>query len=90
MTVFYIYPINHYNYNIGIYGSTNDVLNKFVKNLKKKYKKINFTYLFSPPFRDLSSEEIKNIQKKINKSNINILFVASFCQPPGKSVLMSP
>ena len=67
---------NHYNYNIGIYGSTNDGLKKFFNNFKKKYKKINFTYLFSPPFRNLSSEEIKNIQKKINKSNINILFVA--------------
>ena len=67
---------NHYNYNIGIYGSTNDVLNKFVKNLKKKYKKIKFTYLFSPPFRNLTLNEIKDIQTKINKSNIDILFVA--------------
>ena len=67
---------NHYNYNIGVYGSTNDVLNKFVKNLKKKYKKIKFTYLFSPPFRKLTLNEIKDIQTKINKSNIDILFVA--------------
>lgn len=67
---------NKKDYRIGIYGSTTEVQKKFIKNIKKKYKNIKFTYLFSPPFRKLSIKEIKNIQKEINKSKVDILFVA--------------
>jgi N-acetylglucosaminyldiphosphoundecaprenol N-acetyl-beta-D-mannosaminyltransferase len=63
-------------YKIGIYGSTEDVQQDFINNIKKKYKNIKFTYLFSPPFRKLSLKEEKNIHKEINKSKIDILFVA--------------
>ena len=63
-------------YKIGIYGSTEDVQQDFIKNIKKKYKNIKFTYLFSPPFRKLSLKEVKNIHKEINKSKVDILFVA--------------
>jgi N-acetylglucosaminyldiphosphoundecaprenol N-acetyl-beta-D-mannosaminyltransferase len=68
--------VNNKNYKIGIYGSTAVVQKKFIKNIKKKYKNIKFTYLFSPPFRKLSLKEVKNIQKEINKSKVDILFVA--------------
>jgi len=61
---------------IGIYGSTKDVQRNFIKNIKKKYKNIKFTYLFSPPFRKLNPKEVKNIHKEINKSKLDILFVA--------------
>jgi N-acetylglucosaminyldiphosphoundecaprenol N-acetyl-beta-D-mannosaminyltransferase len=67
---------NKKKYKIGIYGSTDDVQQKFIKNIKKKYKKIKFTYLFSPPFRKLSLKETNNICKEINKSRVDILFVA--------------
>ena len=67
---------NKKKYKIGIYGSTEDVQRDFIKNIKKKYNNIKFTYLFSPPFRKLRVEEKKNIQKKINKSKVDILFVA--------------
>jgi len=67
---------NKKKYKIGIYGSTEDVQRDFVKNIKKKYKNIKFTYLFSPPFRKLSIKEVKKIHKEINKSKIDILFVA--------------
>ncbi len=67
---------NKKNYNIGIYGSTNSVQKKFVKNIKKKYKKIKFTYLFSPPFKNLNNREKRKIQIEINKSKVDILFVA--------------
>ena len=67
---------NKKDYKIGIYGSTDNVQRKFIKNIKKKYKNIKFTYLFSPPFRKLSIKEKKNIQKKINKLQVDILFVA--------------
>jgi N-acetylglucosaminyldiphosphoundecaprenol N-acetyl-beta-D-mannosaminyltransferase len=67
---------NKKKYKIGIYGSTEDVQRDFIKNIKKKYKNIKFTYLFSPPFRKLSLKEVKNIHKEINKSKVDILFVA--------------
>ena len=67
---------NKKNYKIGIYGSTENVQQDFIKNIKKKYKNIKFNYLFSPPFRKLSLKEVKNIHKQINKSKIDILFVA--------------
>ena len=67
---------NKKKYKIGIYGSTDDVQQKFIKKIKKKYKKIKFTYLFSPPFRKLSFKEINDIRKKINKSKVDVLFVA--------------
>lgn len=67
---------NEKGYKIGIYGSTTNVQRKFINNIKKKYKKIRFTYLFSPPFRKLNNKEINKIQKEINKSKIDILFVA--------------
>ena len=64
------------NYSIGILGSSTSVQYKFIKNIKKKYIKIKFKYLYSPPFRKLSIKEKNTIQKKINKSKIDILFVA--------------
>ena len=67
---------NKKKYGIGIYGSTDNVQQDFIKNIKKKYKNIKFTYLFSPPFRKLTLKEVKNIHKEINKSNLDILFVA--------------
>ncbi len=67
---------NKKRYKIGIYGSTEYVQRDFIKNIKKKYKNIKFTYLFSPPFRKLSIKEVKKIHKEINKSKIDILFVA--------------
>jgi len=68
--------VNKKKYKIGIYGSTDYVQKDFIKNMKKKYTKIKFTYLFSPPFRKLSLKEVKNIHKEINKSKVDILFVA--------------
>jgi N-acetylglucosaminyldiphosphoundecaprenol N-acetyl-beta-D-mannosaminyltransferase len=67
---------NKKKYKIGIYGSTEDVQRDFIKNIKKEYNNIKFTYLFSPPFRKLSLKEVKNIHKEINKSKVDILFIA--------------
>lgn len=67
---------NKKDYKIGVYGSTEDVQRDFIKNIKKKYNNIKFTYLFSPPFRKLRVKEKKDIQKKINKAKVDILFVA--------------
>ena len=67
---------NKKNLSLGIYGSTDIVQKKFITKIKKKYKKIKFKYLYSPPFRKISNIEKNKICKSINKSKIDILFVA--------------
>ena len=67
---------NKKNLSLGIYGSTDIVQKKFITKIKKKYKKIKFKYLYSPPFRKISNIEKNKICNSINKSKIDILFVA--------------
>tara|TARA_B100000925_G_C21871639_1_gene414516 strand:- start:64 stop:813 length:750 start_codon:yes stop_codon:yes gene_type:complete len=64
---------------IGFYGSTNENLKKIKLNLKKKYKKLQIEYIFSPPFRILTKFEDKKIVSKINDSKVDILFVCLGC-----------
>jgi N-acetylglucosaminyldiphosphoundecaprenol N-acetyl-beta-D-mannosaminyltransferase len=64
---------------LGFYGSTNDNLKKIKFNLKKKYKKLQIKYIYSPPFRTLNKLEDKEIISKINKSKVDILFVCLGC-----------
>ena len=67
------------NITIGFYGSTKQNLNIIKNKLNKNYKNLKINYLFSPPFRNLRSNEEINIIKNINKSKINILFVFLGC-----------
>tara|TARA_B100001057_G_scaffold7160_1_gene6539 strand:+ start:11016 stop:11765 length:750 start_codon:yes stop_codon:yes gene_type:complete len=64
---------------IGFYGSTNENLKKIKLNLKKKYKRIQIKYIYSPPFRTLGKLEDKEIISKINMSKVDILFVCLGC-----------
>ena len=70
---------NNKKINIGFYGSTDENLKKLKKNLKKKYKKLNIKYIYSPPFRTLSKLEDRKIVNEINKSKIDILFICLGC-----------
>lgn len=70
---------NKKNIYIGFYGSTNKNLNEIKKKLKKKYKKLQIRYSYSPPFRKLKQFESKKIIKEINKSKVNILFICLGC-----------
>lgn len=65
--------------NIGFYGSTNENLRKIEINLKKKYKKLQINYSYSPPFRKLKKKENKKIISSINKSKVDLLFVFLGC-----------
>tara|TARA_Y100000389_G_scaffold155442_1_gene156125 strand:- start:488 stop:1255 length:768 start_codon:yes stop_codon:yes gene_type:complete len=64
---------------IGFYGTTEKNLNIIHKKLKKKYKNINISYKFSPPFKRLSKKEDHKIINDINKSKVDILFVCLGC-----------
>ena len=70
---------NKKNIKIGFYGSTNKNLKKIQFNLKKKYKKLQIKYSYSPPFRKLKLLESKKIIKEINKFKLDILFVCLGC-----------
>ena len=70
---------NKKNIKIGFYGSTNKNLKKIQFNLKKKYKKLQIKYSYSPPFRKLKPLESKKIIKEINKFKLDILFICLGC-----------
>lgn len=67
------------NIRIGFYGSTNENLRKVKLNLRKKYKKLQIKYSYSPPFRKLNKQENKKIIQSINKSKVDVLFVFLGC-----------
>ena len=67
------------NFKIGIYGSTLSTQKNFIKELKKKYKKLKIVYQYSPPFKKLYQKELNLIHKDINKSKVDLLFVALGC-----------
>jgi N-acetylglucosaminyldiphosphoundecaprenol N-acetyl-beta-D-mannosaminyltransferase len=64
---------------IGFYGSSPNVLENLVYEIREKYHSINITYSFSPPFRPLSDEEDTRIINDINSSRAHILFVGLGC-----------
>lgn len=68
------------NLNIGLYGgSSNELLQQVITELKSSYPDINITFNYSPPFRPLTDEEDQNIIQQINDSNVNVLFVGIGC-----------
>ena len=70
---------NKQDIKIGFYGTTETNLNIIHKQLKKKYKNINISYKFSPPFKRLNKKEDHKIISDINKSKVDILFVCLGC-----------
>ena len=64
---------------VGFYGGAPDVLDQLVKNIQNRYKNIQISYRFSPPFRELTPEEDKAIVQEIEASQTRILFVGLGC-----------
>lgn len=64
---------------IFFYGTTYDVLNRISVKAKREFPSLNICGLYSPPFRQLSSEERSNIVDKINSSKPDLVFVALGC-----------
>lgn len=61
------------------YGSTDNVLKQLVTNLKKKFPKLNVSGSYSPPFRELSSEEDEEVVDMINEASTDVLWVGLGC-----------
>jgi N-acetylglucosaminyldiphosphoundecaprenol N-acetyl-beta-D-mannosaminyltransferase len=68
------------NLNIGLYGGSSDeLLQKVITELKSSYPDININFSYSPPFRPLTDEEDQAIIQQINGSNVNVLLVGIGC-----------
>lgn len=68
------------NLNIGLYGgSSNELLQQVIAELKLSYPDIQITFSFSPPFRPLTVAEDQGIISRINQANVNVLFVGIGC-----------
>ncbi len=57
------------------YGSSEEVLKELNKKLKSKYPDINIAGMYSPPYRQLSSEEDAEITEMINRSKADIVWI---------------
>jgi len=64
---------------IGLYGGTPDLLEMFVRILKRRYPGVRVVCRIAPPFRPLTPEEDEAVTKEIQSSGARILFVGIGC-----------
>lgn len=75
------------NISVGFYGSSPEVLDALVDWAQTRYIGLNIAYSFSPPFREMDSDEDLEIVQGINQSGVHILFVGLGC--PKQEIWMS-
>lgn len=63
------------NLSLFFYGSTQETLTKLEKNLRSKFKDIQISGMYSPPFRELTKVEDDEIVEMITKSKPDLVFV---------------
>jgi N-acetylglucosaminyldiphosphoundecaprenol N-acetyl-beta-D-mannosaminyltransferase len=68
-------------HNLSIYlnGSTDEILAQIIEKASADFPELHICGAYSPPFRELSSEEKHSIIEKINKTNPDFVFVALGC-----------
>ena len=57
------------------YGSTEDTLEKLKEKLREKYPGLQIAGMYSPPFRELTSEEDADITRMINEAEPDFIWV---------------
>jgi N-acetylglucosaminyldiphosphoundecaprenol N-acetyl-beta-D-mannosaminyltransferase len=68
------------NLNVGLYGgSSDDLLQQVITELKSSYPDIIIPFSYSPPFRPLTDEEDQDIIQQINEADVNVLLVGIGC-----------
>lgn len=72
---------------IFIYGSSKDSLSLLIKNLLYSFPNIKIAGSFSPPYRQLTTEEDQVITNKINESGASVVWVGLGC--PKQEIWMS-
>lgn len=73
-------------YRIGFYGSSGEVIEALVKNIRLKNPFAEVVFNYSPPFRELSESEIDELAEKINLASVDFLFVGLGC--PKQEIFM--
>jgi N-acetylglucosaminyldiphosphoundecaprenol N-acetyl-beta-D-mannosaminyltransferase len=71
--IFRISEVNHFKH--FFYGSTDETLKALQNELKAIYPYLKIAGMYSPPFRELTSEEDIQITEKINKSQPDFVWV---------------
>jgi N-acetylglucosaminyldiphosphoundecaprenol N-acetyl-beta-D-mannosaminyltransferase len=64
---------------VGFYGGRTEVLEVLEKKMQSRFTGLNVKYSYSPPFRELSTEEDAELTEQINRSGARILFVGLGC-----------
>lgn len=64
---------------IGLLGGTKEMLRDLETNLHRKFPELKIKFRFSPPFRELTSDEDAQLVAQIRQSGIQILFVGLGC-----------
>ncbi len=64
---------------VGFYGSSPEVLEAMIGNLRKAYPALQVAYQHSPPFRTLTEEEIGEEIEEIRASGARVIFVGLGC-----------
>jgi N-acetylglucosaminyldiphosphoundecaprenol N-acetyl-beta-D-mannosaminyltransferase len=67
------------NLSVYFYGSSQETLDETSNHLKTNYPNLQIAGMYSPPFRQLTTEEEEEIAVKITASGANILFVVLGC-----------
>ena len=65
------------NFNVGLFGSTESVLEKINFRIKNEFPHINLTQVISPPFD--GNWDNSGYIKQFNSTNTNVIFVALGC-----------
>ncbi len=64
---------------VGFYGGSQEVLEKLIIAVRKRFPELNIAYSYSPPFRPLTEEEDDRVVKELNASGASLLFVGLGC-----------
>jgi len=64
---------------VGFFGSSDDVVKQLVQNVRRTHPEIEVVYAYSPPFKELSTEEDLAVVDQIIDSGARILFVGLGC-----------
>lgn len=64
---------------VGFYGGTQQVLDRMIAEVQRRYPALRVAYSWSPPFRPLASEEQEEVVAAIKASGARLLFVGLGC-----------
>ena len=64
---------------VGFYGGTTETLAQLTASFKERYPNLKIKYSYSPPFRQLTSEEDESVILAVNASEVEILFIGLGC-----------